>query len=139
MPDYKALKAEIDTDPEGIGYSGKDACQVAAALNDRIRAGDVCIKEVVQKLKASSLWPNIVADNANLSSLLLFLAEKTEALKCVDMPYSDLETLVDGMKKDGLINDSEAKELLDLRLNRKTRAQEIGFPNPTEKDIERVI
>ena len=130
--DYAKLKAEITTDPLGLGYAGMTDQQVADSLNALTRTlavsktvGALGIMREVGPTAGATILDKLEAASAQDSRLKWFLRELTT--NGVDLGHPSTRQTIDELVAGGVLTVSEGAALKGAAETAESRATELGL------------
>lgn len=145
--DLAALKSEIETDPEGIGYAGKSHAAIAGLLNAATRDGwrDVTVGEVAGYALLNLAWPGIEAAAESQDSNVRAVARSAlelmtnPAIQTVELSKADkraaFTALLDVLVAASAITADHKAGVLALAAATVSRAAELGLGAVTPSHV----
>lgn len=142
--DYSALKAELENDPENLGYQGKTDQQAADLMNALSRPHQkyAPVEDAYLYLVKRMKWKGIEAAAQNAEHAASEAAYA--AVKIVSGPVKALnfmdpvtEGIFTAFVATGLLTEQHKQELMALSATTRSRAEELAFGNVEIWDIAR--
>lgn len=130
--DYDALKAEIDTDPKNLGYSGKNNEEIVLLLNniglsdETVARGVISAHEIVSACDFNEL--RLLSDKEQAQ--LLFIVSAGQ----VNTSDTNIKTIFAGLFSNGTTTRMNLLALADRAVS---RAEALGFNIIEIWDVER--
>ena len=133
---YSTLKAEIQNDPQQVGYAEMDENAIMTSLNANTVAKRVLVP--LWKIKKHAIengyWVALRAAAADTESPLNTVATLTvdyisdERFDNLDMDLTSTQTLLGGLVAGGILTQAQADELDAMGDTFESRATELGLP-----------
>ncbi len=151
MLDLDALRTEIQTDPDKLGYAPAvatgSANQVAALLNEKRYPafGPVPITPVLIWLAKYSIMPRLRAAMQSDKPAIAGIAEVAMMLvsnpniPALDVALPEVQQMLTALVLAGVIPLEASTELLSLAATKQSRAEVLGFGTVTADDVSKAL
>lgn len=143
--DYQALRAELQADPQGLGYAGKTPAELLALLNAPSRSAPILAADVRRYLMIVDRWAEIARvarfgdpDPDKLRAAIR-IVEALQEIPSFDLGVPAYAQAIggglDALIAAGLLDQDQKATILQLGAGKRSRCQELGQSAATMGDV----
>lgn len=133
--DLDALRAELTDDPLGVGYAALTDAEAAATLNAKTRPGVTPRQELLALIGIMGIYGPVkrratMAETdveTDLMNNVLYVVDAD--IPTIDLTRPELQAMLGGLVAFGVLTEAQAGEIAALAQNRRSRAEELGWPD----------